>query len=212
MADNQNIELFTIMERQVIKLDYEHIAVLQIHIFYILPSMRPDTEASTRLAPRLAALLGAAVVVEAGFLVVVVVGLGVVGFLVVFLVVGPPPTMTVFLLVVVIFLVVVTGLLTASLELTASLMSSSSAGGGVGGGGGGPPPLTAAMPATCVDKLYTVVISTVYSLDYLHPELVWPALGLGVGAVEAVLAAGPARVGAASLVTLPAPAHRILTT
>ena len=172
--------------------------------------MRPDTEASTRLAPRLAALLGAAVV-EAGFLVVVVVGLGVVGFLVVFLVV-PPPTLTVFLLVVVIFLVVVTGLLTASLELTASLMSSSSAGGGVGGGGGGPPPLTAAMPATCVDKLYTVVISTVYSLDYLHPELVWPALGLGVGAVEAVLAAGPARVGAASLVTLPAPAHRILTT
>ena len=172
--------------------------------------MRPDTEASTRLAPRLAALLGAAVV-EAGFLVVVVVGLGVVGFLVVFLVV-PPPTLTVFLLVVVIFLVVVTGLLTASLELTASLMSSSSAGGGVGGGGGGPPPLTAAMPATCVDKLYTVVISTVYSLDYLHPELVWPALGLCVGAVEAVLAAGPARVGAASLVTLPAPAHRILTT
>ena len=211
MADNQNIELFTIMERQVIKLDYEHIAVLQIHIFYILPSMRPDTEASTRLAPRLAALLGAAVVVEAGFLVVVVVGLGVVGFLVVFLVV-PPPTLTVFLLVVVIFLVVVTGLLTASLELTASLMSSSSAGGGVGGGGGGPPPLTAAMPATCVDKLYTVVISTVYSLDYLHPELVGSALGLGVGAVEAVLAAGPARVGAASLVTLPAPAHRILTT
>ena len=167
--------------------------------------MRPDTEASTRLAPRLAAPLGAAVVVGTGFLVVVVTG-----FFVVFLV-GPPPTLPVFLL------LVVTGSLTASLELTASLMSSSSAGGGVGGGGGGPPPLTAAMPATCVDKLYTVTaaiygVSTVYSLDYLHPELVGPALGLGVGAVEAVLAADPARVGAAALVTLPAPAHRVLTT